>query len=146
MEMMNQVTRREFIKAGTAATLTSGLAVTGTQLGAADSKRVHSVDHPDKISTGLERPLKMSLDGDWKFQIDPKDIGEDEQWFESGKITARTVPVPLPWELASEDLRDYSGVAWYEREFVVPSRRSWSRLGYLIPHRALNSSWTYPRC
>jgi len=120
MRTRNRFTRREFIKTGSVATLASGLAVTGATLEVVQSHGVNSVDHPDKISAGLERPLKISLDGDWKFQIDPRDIGENEKWFEARRITERTVKVPLPWELASEDLRDYCGVAWYEREVVVP--------------------------
>ena len=36
---------------------------------------VNSVDFPDKIAVGLDRPQKISLDGDWKFQTDPQDIG-----------------------------------------------------------------------
>ena len=106
MRTRNRFTRREFIKTGSVATLASGLAVTGATLEDVESHGVHSVDHPDKISAGLERPLKISLDGDWKFQIDPRDIGENEKWFEARRITERTVKVPLPWELASEDLRD----------------------------------------
>ena len=82
---------------------------------------VHSVDFPDKISAGLDRPQKMSLDGHWSFETDPQDVGEKDQWYRDGKITKRSVLVPLPWELANEELRNYSGVAWYERTVDIPA-------------------------
>src|SRR5690242_6620379 len=88
---------------------------------ASEFQAINSVDFPDKISCGLDRPSRVSLDGQWQFQTDPQDIGEKEKWFEGGKIKARSVLVPLPWELAAEDLRRYSGVAWYERALDVPS-------------------------
>jgi beta-galactosidase/beta-glucuronidase len=127
MHPSDPVTRREFIRAGAAATI-AGVSVTGAKR--PDSPHVagkaprlpavNSVDHPDKVSSGLTRPQRVSLDGDWKFQLDPKDAGENEKWFEPGRVTERIAKVPLPWELVSEELRDYAGVAWYGREIAVP--------------------------
>ena len=77
---------------------------------------VNSVDYPDEIAVGLDRPGKISLDGDWAFQTDPSDVGEKEGWSEPGRITQRTAKVPLPWALVADDLRGYFGVAWYSRE------------------------------
>lgn len=55
---------------------------------------------------------QLSLDGAWDFQIDPSD-GADilsiKQW--------RTAHVPMPWQAQFDDLRSYSGTAWYRRRF-----------------------------
>jgi len=55
---------------------------------------------------------QLSLDGAWDFQIDPSD-GDDilsiKEW--------RTAHVPMPWQAQFDDLRQYSGVAWYRRRF-----------------------------
>lgn len=56
--------------------------------------------------------FKMSLDGLWDFQIDPAggdDATRIQEW--------RTARVPAPWQAQFDDLRHYSGVAWYRRRF-----------------------------
>jgi beta-galactosidase/beta-glucuronidase len=71
----------------------------------------------------------LLLDGEWRFLLDPDDRGIQERWFLGHPFegTAR-------WPGAIEDhlaqAKDQSGttawkdkvVAWYEREFTVPSR------------------------
>ena len=55
-----------------------------------------------------------SLSGTWSFQLDP-----------TGSLTAaeispdREIPVPMPWQAAFPDLREYSGYAWYARSFDI---------------------------
>ena len=73
-------------------------------------------------------PDTLALDGEWKFQTDPQDVGEKEGWAAGGKIIQRTAKVPLPWELVAEDLRNYSGVAWYEREVMIPAAMEGKRI------------------
>jgi len=62
---------------------------------------------------------RISLDGPWEFYPDPSRQlthqslrGED----------ARTIQVPGPWQAQFDDLRDYSGMAWYRRHFVADGR------------------------
>jgi hypothetical protein len=63
--------------------------------------------------------VQRSLDGEWEFWVDPQqrlnprtlDLGGDP----------RQIRVPGPWQAQFEDLRDYSGVAWYRCEFEAPS-------------------------
>jgi glycosyl hydrolase family 2 len=60
------------------------------------------------------------LDGEWEFFPDPKqnlapDTLRDED--------ARKIQVPGPWQAQFEDLRDYSGVAWYRLRFELPDDR-----------------------
>ena len=56
------------------------------------------------------------LDGEWQFFPDPtqrltrETLRDDE---------ARTIRVPGPWQAQFDDLRDYSGVAWYRRRFAA---------------------------
>jgi hypothetical protein len=54
----------------------------------------------------------LSLDGVWDFQIDPNggdDILSIKAW--------RAAQTPMPWQAQFDDLRQYSGVAWYRRRF-----------------------------
>jgi hypothetical protein len=82
---------------------------------------VSSVDHPERMAVGLTRPQQLSLDGEWRFQKDPDEVGESERWYQPGKVNEMTVRVPLPWQLADQELIPYRGTAWYEREVTIPS-------------------------
>ena len=59
----------------------------------------------------------VDLNGNWKFKLDPDNIGIDNCWF-NGLTDAETVIVPSCW---NNELRllNYEGVAWYQKEFEV---------------------------
>jgi len=59
----------------------------------------------------------ISLDGIWKFRLDPKDEGEWLDWQEAGIPDGRDVEVPHIWQRDGESLINYNGVAWYEKRF-----------------------------
>ena len=48
-----------------------------------------------------------SLDGEWEFRTNA-----EASW--------RTAQVPMPIQAQFEDLRDFSGVAWYRKRFSSP--------------------------
>jgi hypothetical protein len=62
--------------------------------------------------------IRISLDGLWDFFPDP------QQRFHTGNLESagnpRRIRVPGPWQAQFEDLRDYSGVAWYRHRFEFP--------------------------
>jgi hypothetical protein len=80
------------------------------------------------IVASLRRPVQVSLNGDWGFRTDPKNAGETDGWFHPGSVHERTARVPLPWQLAIPELREYLGVAWYERTFRVPASARGNRV------------------
>lgn len=57
---------------------------------------------------------RISLDGAWDFQIDAHD-GSDV----AAIATWRSIAVPGPWQAQFDDLREWSGTAWYRRRFDV---------------------------
>ena len=61
---------------------------------------------------GAAEPIRLS--GDWQFQLDP--AGELDI---SSIRPDRTIPVPMPWQAAFPELRQYSGYAWYRRDFEL---------------------------
>ncbi len=95
---------------------------------ASAARTLSSVNWPDKIAVGQQRSTKISLDGQWRFQTDPHDIGQKEGWSAGGKISQRTINVPLPWELAADDLIHYWGVAWYEKQVALPREYAGRRI------------------
>ncbi|MBA3761357.1 MAG: glycoside hydrolase family 2, partial [Gemmatimonadales bacterium] len=60
---------------------------------------------------------RTSLDGEWEFYPDPKQ-GLTHQTLR--QEDARSIRVPGPWQAQFDDLRDYSGVAWYRLRFELP--------------------------
>ncbi|HET9464159.1 MAG TPA: glycoside hydrolase family 2 TIM barrel-domain containing protein, partial [Gemmatimonadales bacterium] len=59
---------------------------------------------------------RTSLDGQWEFYPDPtRQLTQQSLRAED----ARTITVPGPWQAQFDDLRDYSGVAWYRRFLEV---------------------------
>ena len=57
----------------------------------------------------------QSLDGAWRFAIDPENKGLAENW-QTAIPKAQTVIVPSVWN-TQLGLLEYEGVAWYERSF-----------------------------
>ena len=62
----------------------------------------------------IKRNIK-SLNGAWKFKIDPARIGRDEKWY-LGLEKFDTVSVPSVWN-TEFGLLGYEGYAWYEKSF-----------------------------
>ena len=59
---------------------------------------------------------RTSLDGEWEFYPDPQ---QQLTTRTLRKEHARAIRVPGPWQAQFDDLRDYSGVAWYRRYFEM---------------------------
>jgi hypothetical protein len=64
------------------------------------------------------RDPAVALSGDWEFRPDPEDTGQASAWYERSRPwdDSRTVSVPHSWQEES-DLREYTGVGWYRRQF-----------------------------
>ena len=63
----------------------------------------------------------LSLDGTWQIIFDRNNEGRQNEWFREGsfpKGKTREITVPSCWELTE---KDYEGVAFYCRTFVVPA-------------------------
>lgn len=62
------------------------------------------------------------LNGLWKFQFDPKSVGESDDW-----TTGLPDPIEMPVPGSFADLftdnesRNYTGDFWYEKEFYIPN-------------------------
>ncbi|WP_374687957.1 glycoside hydrolase family 2 protein [Promineifilum sp.] len=65
----------------------------------------------------IER-IEQSLDGKWEFWVD------SGATLAPGRLAAeesRPILVPGPWQAQADDLRTYSGPAWYRRAVEVPA-------------------------
>ena len=55
----------------------------------------------------------QELTNNWRFQLDVRDIGEKEQWFNKDLSGWSSVTVPLAWNCYEEALFQYEGIGWY---------------------------------
>lgn len=80
-------------------------------------------------TTVRERSPAKSLEADWQFRIDPGDDGVDEAWFDPTETwtDGRTITIPHSWQEIDE-LRDYTGTAWYRRTVTVDTIEDHGRL------------------
>ena len=62
--------------------------------------------------------VRVDLDGQWQFRIDPSREGETQGWSKSIPSGTETVRVPHTWNIGKYD--DYEGTAWYFKTFEWP--------------------------
>ncbi len=58
----------------------------------------------------------LNLSGKWKFKTDPKGVGKYEQWYING-FEGQEFTIPAVWQSYSKELSDYTGYAWYSKDF-----------------------------
>jgi beta-glucuronidase len=82
----------------------------------------------------------LDLSGLWDFQIDPNAIGEAQGW--TRELPSPTmIAVPGSWNEQFQDMRDYTGVAWYQTRVTLP--RAWRgqriilRVGSAVYHASV---------
>jgi len=69
----------------------------------------------------LQRDRWLNLNGQWRFESDPKDCGLDQQWYLAGNFSeAITVPFPIESEASGQHNLKPAAVNWYSRDFLVP--------------------------
>jgi beta-glucuronidase len=78
----------------------------------------------------------VSLDGAWRFRLDPQNSGESSGWnrAEPAMVGWRTVVVPHTWQV-EPDTAEYRGVAWYRRNFEAP--RNWAECAVRLEFEAV---------
>lgn len=99
--------------------------------------------HSSGILYPQRNPIRdlLSLDGIWNFALsEPNEYtkGYQEQWYlkklkSIEDLTIELMPVPSSYNDISTDekFRHHVGLAWYQREFIVPKnwaeKRTWIR-------------------
>lgn len=62
---------------------------------------------------------RISLDGYWEFIPNPRQAFDPDTLDQPG-VTPRRIRVPGPWQAQFDDMRDYTGLAWYRLRFDLP--------------------------
>ena len=74
---------------------------------------------------------RLDLDGEWQFLPDPKQTLTPENLQDHA---SRRIRVPGPWQAQFDDLRDYSGAAWYRHGFETPAEWRIDRMAEPAAH------------
>ena len=82
-----------------------------------------SVPRPEYPQPQFQRERWMTLNGDWQFDFDDKNVGLEEGWAASGRTFGRTIKVPYCFESQLSGIGDTSfhPWLWYRRTFTVPA-------------------------
>ena len=62
---------------------------------------------------------RMDLPGIWDFQVDPKETGQENGWFNR---LPKAIPIAVPgsWNEQYAEFYNYLGMAWYLTTFFIP--------------------------
>jgi beta-glucuronidase len=73
---------------------------------------------------------RRSLDGLWRFALDPGGVGRAEEWWNRSLPGIREVPVPASYNdvFADASIRDYVGEVWYQTSMRIPERWAGERI------------------
>src|SRR6056297_3795156 len=82
-----------------------------------------------------------SLNGRWQLRRDTEDVGTADEWYDTAEWPDDgdrfSVSVPSAWQ-ETDELTDYTGVAWYRRSFDLDSvpegKRMFLRFGAVDYH------------
>ncbi len=82
-----------------------------------------TVPRPEYPQPQFQRERWLSLNGDWQFQFDDRNVGLEEGWATSTRAFERTIKVPYCFESQLSGIGDTSfhPWAWYRRSFTVPA-------------------------
>jgi len=80
-----------------------------------------SIPRPEYPRPDFERTEWLNLNGEWEFEFDDEDIGEEHSWF-LGKAFTKKILVPYCFqsELSGINNREMHEILWYKREFELP--------------------------
>ncbi len=77
-----------------------------------------------KLNMPIPPPPKLNIDieKDWKFGLDPKNIGISEEWYlpKFDDSDWKPIQAGLRWE--SQGYPKYDGIAWYRKSVFIPAK------------------------
>jgi len=80
------------------------------------------------FSTRAAGRTETSLSGEWKFALDPVDVGVEQEWFKPGLALERWDKVVVPHCFSADPrYRNFTGPTWYLRKFVQPGTTEGAR-------------------
>lgn len=80
-----------------------------------------NVPRPEYPRPDFERSEWLNLNGEWDFDFDDSNIGEEEGWYKNAKLSQKiVVPFCYQSELSRVNNQELHENVWYKREFTLP--------------------------
>lgn len=92
----------------------------GAQQQARNMRKQTGMDIPPPKWKSLPDPLPEDSRGEWKFQIDPLEVGVRDDWAATKFDDRAWQKMRVPAWYAETDVGAYNGIAWYRLRFKVP--------------------------
>ena len=103
-------------------------------------------------SAGAQMPARLSLAGEWRFQLDPDGRGVQDEWFQ--RSLADTVHLPGTTDENHKGYKNtkrethrlsrvfsYVGPAWYQRDVLIPEDWQGKRISLFLERSKETSVW-----
>lgn len=76
---------------------------------------------PEYPRPDFEREQWLNLNGEWEFGFDDRDVGEQEAWYEKGKLPEKIiVPFCYQSKMSGIESKQMHEILWYRRDFDLP--------------------------
>jgi hypothetical protein len=75
---------------------------------------------PEHPRPDFERANWLNLNGQWDFEFDSLNIGENQNWHFGKTTFSKKINVPFPWGSSLSGVKDEADYGWYKRIFSVP--------------------------
>ena len=84
---------------------------------------------PEYPRPDFERKEWLNLNGEWEFDFDDNNIGEEDGWYKGKNLSQRiVVPFCYQSEMSGISDKEMHEIMWYKKEFVVPAEFSGKRI------------------
>ncbi len=88
-----------------------------------------NIPRPEYPRPDFERVEWLNLNGEWEFEFDDGNIGEEQAWYHEKEFTKKIlVPYAFQSELSRINSQEMHEIQWYKREFELPASFSGKRL------------------
>ena len=87
---------------------------------AGTAQQPDTIPLPEHPRPDFMRAEWLNLNGTWRFQFDPDDVGQERGW--ADELPApREILVPFPWGSPLSGVPDEAQIGWYSRTVSVPA-------------------------
>jgi hypothetical protein len=74
---------------------------------------------PEHPRPDFERPLWQNLNGNWAFEFDSLNQGENKHWQDGSVPFSKEINVPFPWGSKLSGVANEADIAWYQKTINI---------------------------
>jgi hypothetical protein len=86
-----------------------------------DGQSLQNIPLQEHPRPDFQREMWQNLNGLWDFRFDPKNVGEQEKWYNQPNSFNKKILVPFPWGSKLSGVTNDAEIGWYSRQLEIPS-------------------------